>query len=97
MKLERPRILQRRSRKAPRATPRKPACPVPAPCSPRSNTLRHGWSAAGSSGSDADIGDGMARPIVIPILIAIPWLTVVTATIGFCRVAARADAAEVVM
>jgi hypothetical protein len=39
----------------------------------------------------------MARPIVIPILIAIPWLTVVTATIGFCRVAARADAAEVVM
>jgi hypothetical protein len=34
---------------------------------------------------------------VIPILIAITWLAVVMATIGACRVAARADAAEVEM
>ena len=34
----------------------------------------------------------MARAIVITILIAIPWLTVVTVTIGACRMAGRADA-----
>jgi DNA-binding HxlR family transcriptional regulator len=34
---------------------------------------------------------------VIPILITIGWLTVVTATVSACHVAARADAAEVEM
>jgi len=36
----------------------------------------------------------MARVVVILILIAVPWLTVATAVIGACRVAALGDAVE---
>jgi hypothetical protein len=37
----------------------------------------------------------MVPAILIIVVIAIPWLIVVTATIGVCRVAARSDAEEV--
>lgn len=36
----------------------------------------------------------MARAVVILILIAVTWLTVATAVIGACRMAALGDAVE---
>ncbi len=36
----------------------------------------------------------MGQVVVILILIAVPWLTVATAVIGACRVAALGDAVE---
>ena len=50
--------------------------------------------AAGLSGSDVGQPRGNGVSIVILILFAIPWLTVTTAVIGACRVAARGDAVE---
>lgn len=69
----------------PRLTPR--AEPAPSPV--------HGRLAPGSS-EEAKLGIGgeTGQPVVILILIAVLWLSVTTAVIGACQVAALGDAAE---
>ena len=55
----------------------------------------HGRLAAGSSEkAKLDIGGEAGQAVVILILIAVLWLSVVTVIVSACRVAARAEAAE---
>ena len=55
----------------------------------------HGRLAAGSS-EEAKLGIGgeAGQAVVILVLIAVLWLSVVTAIFGACRVAALGDAVE---